>query len=288
MPRTLLVHLRLHFQLLLAPVYLWGWLIAGGGTAAPVLVGFVSFHAFLYSGATAFNSYYDRDVGPVGGLEHPPSVVQALLPFSLAVQAFGWLLAAFVNAWFFVLYGLFVGLSVAYSHPRIRLKAHPVASLVVVGFGQGALAFCGAWTATRGDLTSVFTPDGVRGALAAMLLILALYPLSQLYQTDEDAARGDRTLAVVWGPARCFAFALAATALGGSLMVSVIASRFGLVDAVVVGAGLLAQMVLLGLWARRHDPDDILGTYRRVMRLNTASAGALGAYLLLRLAIDSR
>ena len=28
---TLVIHLRLHFQLLLAPVFLWGWLVAGGG-----------------------------------------------------------------------------------------------------------------------------------------------------------------------------------------------------------------------------------------------------------------
>ena len=91
--RTLFVHLRLHFQLLLAPVFLWGWLLAGGGLSRAVLLGFVAFHFFLYAGATAFNSYYDRDVGPVGGLERPPQVQPALLPFSLVVQGLGWALA---------------------------------------------------------------------------------------------------------------------------------------------------------------------------------------------------
>ena len=89
---TLLVHLRLHFQLLLAPVFLWGWLLAGGGLSLSVVLGFIAFHFFLYSGATAFNSYYDRDVGPVGGLERPPSVSPGLLPFSLIVQLIGALL----------------------------------------------------------------------------------------------------------------------------------------------------------------------------------------------------
>ena len=82
--RTLFVHLRLHFQLLLAPVFLWGWLLAGGGLSRSVVLGFISFHVFLYSGATAFNSYYDRDIGPVGGLERPPGVVPTLLPFVAA------------------------------------------------------------------------------------------------------------------------------------------------------------------------------------------------------------
>src|SRR5438270_8216764 len=130
--RTLFVHLRLHFQLLLAPVFLWGWLLAGGGLSRAVLLGFVAFHFFLYAGATAFNSYYDRDVGPVGGLAHPPPVLPALLPFSLAVQAVGLVLAVFVNAPFVAIYAAFALLSVAYSHPRIRLKARTFTSLGVV------------------------------------------------------------------------------------------------------------------------------------------------------------
>jgi len=193
---TLLVHLRLHFQLLLAPVFLWGWLLAGGGLSLSVVLGFIAFHFFLYSGATAFNSYYDRDVGPVGGLERPPSVSPGLLPFSLIVQLIGALLATLVNLPFWLAYMVFVGLSFAYSHPRIRWKAHTWISLLVVGLGQGALAFVAAWAATRAEIVSAWSVDGVLGAIAALLLILALYPLTQLYQIDEDAARGDRTVAV--------------------------------------------------------------------------------------------
>ena len=285
---NLFIHLRLHFQLLLAPVYLWGWLAAGGTFSPQVLIGFVAFHFFLYSGATAFNSYYDRDVGPVGGLEHPPPVTPGLLPFSLAVQAVGWLLAALVNLPFAIAYGIFVAMSVAYSHPRIRLKAHTISSLVVVGLGQGALAFTAAWAATRGDIASILSADGIIGATAAVLLILALYPLTQLYQTEEDAARGDRTIAVVWGPARCFAFSLLCTALGGLAMLTLIARRFGAIDALLVGIGLVAQVVILTRWMRRYDAPRVLGNYRAVMRLNTASASALAAYLLTRLVLNSR
>jgi 4-hydroxybenzoate polyprenyltransferase len=285
--RTLFVHLRLHFQLLLAPVFLWGWLIAGGGLSRSVLLGFVAFHAFLYSGATAFNSYYDRDVGPVGGLERPPNVVPALLPFALGVQAVGWLLAALVNLPFWLAYGIFVGLSFAYSHPRIRWKARTWTSLLVVGFGQGALAFVAAWAATRGEIASAWSLDGSLGASAAVLLILALYPLTQLYQIDEDAARGDRTVAVVWGPTRCFAFALACTVLGGLTMLIVLERRYGTVDTLLVGLGVAIQVATIARLARNLDRDQ-LRTYRSVMRINMLSASALGGYLLVRLALDSR
>jgi 4-hydroxybenzoate polyprenyltransferase len=281
---SLLVHLRLHFQLLLAPVFLWGWLLAGGGVTTAVLLAFIALHVFLYGGATAFNSYYDRDQGPVGGLEHPPPVVAALLPFSLAVKLVGWLVSVLVGAVFCAIYSLFALLSVAYSHPRLRLKAHPIGSLVVVGVGQGALAFLGAWVATRSELRSAWSRDGVVGTLAATLLILALYPLSQLYQVEEDRARNDRTLAVAWGPGRCFSFSLACTAAGGVLMLSLLAVRFGPLDVLLVGTGLVGQLAAIAWWARRYEPAHVLGNYRLVMRLNTLSAAALSAYLLARLA----
>lgn len=283
----MLVHLRLHFQVLLAPVFLWGWVVAGGGLTARVALAFVALHTFLYSGATAFNSYYDRDHGPVGGLERPPPVPARLLEVSLAVQAAGWLLAAFVNLPFFLAYGAFLVLSLAYSHPRIRLKAHTLTSVLVVGFGQGALAFLAAWAATRGEMRSAWSADGALGTAAAVLLVLALFPLTQLYQLEEDAARGDRTLAVAWGARGCFAFALACTLLGGLAMLALLARRFGLLDVLLVGAGLACQAMAIVWLARRFDAQAVVATYRRVMRVNTFSASALGVYLLVRLALES-
>ena len=286
--KTLVVHLRLHFQLLLAPVFLWGWLIAGGGFSMSVAIAFVAFHVFLYPGATAFNSYYDRDSGPVGGLERPPPVPASLLPVALLMQGAGWALAALVNLPFWLAYATFVGLSTAYSHPRTRLKAHTLTSLLVVGFGQGVLAFVAAWAATRGEVASAWSVDGALGAAAAMALILALYPLTQLYQIEEDAARGDRTVAVAWGPAGCFRFSLISTLSGGLAMLVCLLRRFGPVDAALVGVGLGLQLVAILWLAQEFDPRVIVGNYRRVMGVNALSAGALGAYLLVRLALGAR
>lgn len=280
---SLLIHLRLHFQLLLAPVFLWGWLVAGGGLSTAVLLAFVALHVFLYGGATAFNSYYDRDVGPVGGLERPPPVSPRLLPFAVAMKLVGWVLAWLVNVQFALVYAMFALLSVAYSHPRIRLKAHPFGSLVVVAIGQGVVAFLAAWAASRGELDSAWSTDGVLGAITATLLIVALYPLTQLYQVEEDLSRGDRTLAAIWPPARCFALSIACTCLGGAAMLALLLHRFGVTDALVVGAGMLAQIAAIWWWARAYEPKSILGNYRHVMRLNTLSAGALSVYLLARL-----
>ncbi|HEY3063401.1 MAG TPA: UbiA family prenyltransferase [Chloroflexota bacterium] len=285
--KNVLVHLRLHFQLLLAPVFLWGWLIAGGGLSWSVVLAFVSLHVFLYAGATAFNSYYDRDEGPVGGLERPPPVEPALLPVSLGMKAFGALLAALVNWPFLIVYLAFALLSLAYSHPRIRLKASTWGSVLTVALGQGVLAFLGAWAAVRGELWSALSAQGALGALAAALLILAVYPLTQLYQADEDRARGDRTIAVAWGARRCFVFAELCGVVGGAAMLATLWQAFGLLDVLLVGLGLSAELVAIAWWARCYDPLQTLANYRHVMRLNTLSAGGLSLYLLGRLAASA-
>lgn len=282
--KDVLVHLRLHFQLLLAPVFLWGWLLAGGGLSAPIVLAFIALHVFLYAGATAFNSYYDRDEGPVGGLERPPPVSAALLPVALGMKLVGAVLAALVNPTFLVVYLAFAALSLAYSHPRVRLKAHTWGSVLTVGFGQGVLAFLGAWAAVRGGIGSAFGLDGVLGAAAATLLILASYPLTQLYQVDEDHARGDRTMAVAWGARRSFVFAEVCVVLGGVLMLAALGRQFGVLDVLLVGFGLALELAAIVRFARQYDARLTLVNYRRVMRLNALSAGGLSLYLLGRLA----
>jgi 4-hydroxybenzoate polyprenyltransferase len=284
---SVLVHLRLHFQLLLAPVFLWGWLLAGGGVSQGVVLAFIALHVFLYSGATAFNSYYDRDEGPVGGLERPPPVSPALLPLALGMKVVGAVLAALVNPAFLAVYLTFAGLSLAYSHPWTRLKAHTWASLLTVAFGQGVLAYLGAWAAVTGGLPHhhAMTNEFLLGAAAASLSIVGVYPLTQLYQVDEDRGRGDRTVAVAWGASACFAIALAGVIGGGATIVVLMARRFGAVDATILSVGLALQALGIAALAWRYDASQIIANYRRVMRLNALASAALSTYFVVRLSV---
>ena len=73
-------HLRLHFSLLLMPVFLFALsqtsITLYGQTFYPptfgVLVTFIILHLLVYPASNVFNSYYDRDTGSVGGLKNPP------------------------------------------------------------------------------------------------------------------------------------------------------------------------------------------------------------------------
>lgn len=274
--KDLLIHLRLHFQLLLAPIFLWGFFLAGGRIEGRTLLAFVAFHVFLYGGATAFNSAYDRDEGPVGGLERPPPVSPALLPFSVGVLLAGWALSAAVNWTFFAVYGAILAFAVAYSHPRWRWKAGPWTSLATIFVGQGVLGFLGGWSAA-----AHLPPgrEGLCGALAASLIVAGFYPLTQLFQIEEDRARGDRTLAVAWGPQRCFRLAQGAFLVGGLAVLAIILPRYGAAEAVVGGLFFLVLLGATEAWRRVFEPAAVLVNFHRVMRLNAVAAAALAGYV---------
>ena len=279
--QDLFIHLRLHFQLLLAPIFLWGYFLAGQRPNRDFWLAFLAFHVFLYGGITAFNSYYDRDEGPVGGLANPPPVTKALLPFSLVILGLGVLLAVLVNLSFLTIYLLISGMGLAYSYPGIRLKSRPLGGLVTVGLGQGILAGLGGWVAAA-PLTLLDSLSWL-GILAMTFITVGFYPLTQIYQIEEDLARGDLTFAAWVGPKGVFRFAISLQGLAALLLVGVVAQLLGWINALVVAIvyGILATATIY--WARTFDETRILENYRRIMLINTVSSlgfmGFVGLHL---------
>lgn len=280
--RHLLIHLRLHYQILLAPIFIWGYFLAGGRPDRDFWLAFLTFHIFLYGGITAFNSYYDRDKGPVGGLAKPPPVTQALLPFSLVVQGLGIVLAAWVNSSFLAIYLMIFGLGLAYSHPRTRLKGRPLAGLFTVGLGQGVLASLGGWVVARPELGQL---DGLSwiGILAITLTTVGFYPLTQIYQIEEDLDRGDLTFAAWSGPKGTFRFAISVQAAAALMLVGVVGQLLGWANALVVAVvyGILAVATIR--WSRTFDGGRILENYRRIMAINMVSSLGFMSFIALHL-----
>ncbi len=263
----LLAHLRLHFQLLLAPIFLWGSFLSGVRAPANFWLAFAAFHIFLYGGITAFNSYYDRDQGPVGGLRVPPPVTEALLPFSLAVLIAGAVLAAAVNATLLAIYLAIMAMGLAYSHPAIRLKARPFVGLATVAVGQGALASLGGWASAEPDLSTV-DPIGWLGILGVTLVTVGFYPITQTYQVDEDLARGDVTFAAWAGLSRALAFSIGVQALGAAMLAVTIAQRLDLIRAALVVGFYAVLLVATAARANEFQQLNVIGQHRRVMVLN--------------------
>ena len=150
---------------------------------------------FLNGGTLAINSVFDRDEGDIGYLNAPPPLPRYLLHVSLTLLVAGQLLALTLPAGFQIAYAICFALSILYSVPPFRFKAVAGVDWVINMWGFGTLTPYAAWAATGRPL------DAGHGIvlLAFCPLFAGLYPLTQLYQFDEDRRRGDRTLALILG-----------------------------------------------------------------------------------------
>jgi 1,4-dihydroxy-2-naphthoate octaprenyltransferase len=271
---------------LLAPIYLFGALVGAesAGVARPlsdpgVWLGALSLHVFLYGGTTAFNSYYDRDEGPVGGMLHPPPVDAGLLPFSLAVQAVGLALTlpvgpAFTGAWL-LLFAVFT----AYSHPSVRLKARPGPALAAIALGQGAVGFALGWL-TLAPPVGLATPASALRMAVTALIVTGLYIVTQSYQVAEDRARGDRTLPVLLGPRRALRVAVALLAPGGVVLLTDLLRLSGVWIAGATALFFTGLAIWILAWAARFDAAKVALNYRVAMGIAATAGLGLGGLLL--------
>jgi 4-hydroxybenzoate polyprenyltransferase len=208
-----LLHLRPAEWPIMAAHTAVGYLLAVGlgGAAAGhaidrALLGLVLWVVCLNGGTLAVNSAFDGDEGDVAYLRRPPAPPRHLAAFSVGLMAIGQVLAFGLGAAYATVYALCFVMSLAYSVPPLRLKSVAGADWVINMWGFGTLTPYAGWAATGEPL------DLARGLalLAFCPLFASLYPLTQIYQLEEDTRRGDRTLACVLGVRRSLSLALGA------------------------------------------------------------------------------
>jgi 1,4-dihydroxy-2-naphthoate octaprenyltransferase len=171
----------------------------------------------------AFNSYYDRDEGPIGALLDPPPINGTVLIIALITKAAALLAGLILDLRFGVLVGLGIIFSVAYSHPRWRWKERPLYAALFVFVGQGILGVLWGWTAATsgaeqaGMLAALWPWDSLRSVavLSAACWTLGFYPLTGVYQIAADGQRGIQTLSVALGLKGCFLFTAVVASIGG-------------------------------------------------------------------------
>jgi 4-hydroxybenzoate polyprenyltransferase len=220
------LHLRpLEWPIMSAHFFLGVLLACGWALPAQAsFLGWLVFVVLLNGGTLAINSAFDQDEGDIGYLKAPPKPPLYLLHLSVVMLAaalgFGLLLPP-VFAWS---NAACVLMSVLYSVPPVRLKARAGWDLLINMIGFGALTPMAGWGVSGRPLPTWFL--GV--AIGFALLFGALYPATQVYQIEEDRARGDRTLVIRLGESAslgaaillavgahaCFGWSLAASGRG--------------------------------------------------------------------------
>lgn len=183
--------------------------LASGEALIAALLGLVLWVVFLNGGTLAINSAFDKDEGDIGYLRQPPPVPTHLFAFGMALLLAGGALSLLLPWQFTAAYGVCFVMSVLYSVPPFRFKAVAGVDWFINMAGFGALTPYAGWAITGRPIDRpavlIFT--------AFAPLFAALYPLTQIYQFEEDRRRGDRTLALMLGERASLLLAIGTTGL---------------------------------------------------------------------------
>lgn len=199
------LHLRWHYQLgILSGGYLLGGLLSGLHAPVDFVFQFLVIHLLLFGGATVYNSYWDRDEGPIGGLRNPPPLASWTRPASVLLQFGGLVLSIPMGPVYMLFYAISMLFFWLYSHPAYRWKGRPLPSLIAIGVSTGSNSLVFGYLSAG----SQWDPLILVPAMGVALVMLSLYPVSQMYQLREDEARGDRTFAVEFGTQAIYPFFL--------------------------------------------------------------------------------
>jgi 4-hydroxybenzoate polyprenyltransferase len=217
-----LLHLRPAEWPIMAAHTAVGYLLAVGVSGAArgeklgaLCLGLLIWVLLLNGGTLAINSAFDRDEGDIGYLKAPPPPPRWLWLFAVTLLLLGQGLAFLLPTPFTLVYAACLVMSLVYSVPPIRLKAVAGVDWLINMIGFGTL------TPLAGYLLTGAVPS--RAHLLVLLafcpLFASLYPLTQLYQFDEDRRRGDRTLALILGMRRSLQVAIGSAVLAFLLFV---------------------------------------------------------------------
>lgn len=190
--KRVLIHMRWPLQSFTLLGFLFGMIVGRVNLSLHVIAGFIAWF-FLCTGIAVFNSYYDKDKSPVAGLGNPPATTHAMLVGAWLLKFIGLVIAIFLHRLFLVIYLVGVILSVVYSHEKFRFKSSGYIA-VIFNFFLGVMTFIVADSFVHTKAFIVFL-----GSMTAGFFLASIYLMTQIHQRKEDEARGDLSIAVLYG-----------------------------------------------------------------------------------------
>ncbi len=207
--KNILLHLRLPFSYFLLPVFIFGIAQSKHIDIFNSVILFITLHFLIYPASNAYNSYMDKDVGSIGGLKNPPPVSKGVYLASIVLDVVGLLMSLLINIKMLLLILVYISVSKAYSWGKIRLKKYSIIGWLSVIIFQGGYTFLLVSMASENNFTlSWFNFQKIEGIVLSTMLIGAYYPLTQIYQHDEDSQRGDFTISYRLGIQGTFIFSV--------------------------------------------------------------------------------
>lgn len=282
--KSSLLHLRVPFSFFLLPIFLFALSADIPEDWSPAVLVFFILHFLLYPASNGYNSYFDKDEGSIGGLEKPPPVNQELYWIALLLDVLAILLGLLIHWQFAIMLFIYGLVSKAYSHPAIRLKRYAIGSWLVAGFFQGFFTWMMAYMGIHEvGFLELWTLPLVLPAFLSSLMLWGSYPMTQIYQHEEDAQRGDITLSYKLGVLGTFHFTaliFASSAVGFFLYYQ---HYFSAIHSLVYILFLLPILLYFFYWYWQVRKHHAKADFTSTMRLNMISGLSLNLFFILML-----
>ncbi len=279
--KATILHLRIPFSFYLLPVFLFALGNSRSINLRDTLLSFFIVHFLLYPATNGFNSYFDKDEKSIGGLRNPPPVDKELYFTSLALDIAGILLGLLISIYFSIMIFLYGLASKAYSHPSVRLKKYAVTGWFIAGFFQGFFTYL-FFILAIGDLRlkDLFDNSILLPGCLCTLLLWGSYPMTQIYQHEEDQKRGDFTISLKLGIKKTFLFS-AFLFLIADFFFMLYFLRFRDIRIVVLFEIFLVPMMIYFLrWFMKSIKEPKMADYNHTMNLNLVSSLCLNLFFL--------
>jgi 1,4-dihydroxy-2-naphthoate octaprenyltransferase len=282
MQTSTLLHLRIPFSFFLLPVFLFALSISAPPSFFNFLLVLIIVHLFLYPASNGYNSFFDKDKSSIGGLEFPPEVSRELYFTSLILDTVAILLGFLVNWHFAVMLFVYGIISKAYSHPGIRLKKYPFIGWFMAGFFQGFFTFLMVYIGINNIyLHEIANLQIYYAASLTSLLLWGSYPMTQIYQHEEDGQRGDHTLSLILGIKGTFYFTAIVFLVSNLAFILFYLTFYSLTSALAFQLFIVPMLIYFLYWYSKVHKEKKQANYRNTMRLNLISAICLNTFFLL-------
>lgn len=264
--------LRIPFSIYLMPVYWFALSVLNNIPVIPAIIVFLILHLLVYPASNGYNSYHDRDEGSIGGLKQPPKVTKELFHLVILFDVLAVVLSTFLSPVFAAMVALYLLISKAYSYKSTRLKKYPIISTLVVTMFQGAFTFAMVQVGLGLTLSEILQTPNIWFAIVSTLLLCGSYPLTQIYQHEEDKSRGDKTLSLLLGVQGTFLFAAISLMAGTGILIWLYFINGQLYNIWIFLICTSPVLYYFSKWVLKAQQDSKAVNYENTMGMNKMSS----------------
>ncbi|TDH23115.1 prenyltransferase [Segetibacter sp. 3557_3] len=226
---------------------------------------FVLLHFLLYPSSNGYNSYMDRDEESIGGIKSPMQPTRQLFLVTIAMDLIAIILSFLISTTFAFVFLFYILCSRLYSFRGVRLKQYPILGYLTVIINQGALTFFMVYHGAE-IYRTVHMPLTL--LLSAAFLIGGFYPITQVYQHDQDRKDGVTTISMLLGKRGTFIFCSIMYAIAFLLLFLYYSNHQQLTRFFILQMFFIPVLVFFIRWAIRVWKDERYADFQNTMKMN--------------------